>query len=298
MKQKIKIGYFADGPWSHIALKRILQDENFIISFICARYEHPDEILEAIAKENNIEFFSHPNINSNEFFQRITQYEFDIFVSLSFNQIFKKNLIELPKLKTINCHAGKLPYYRGRNVLNWALINDEKEFGITVHYIDDGIDTGDILEQIVYPITDEDDYQTLLQRAYVACSDVLYSCLQKIKTNNLNPIKQETISRYGIYCVSRKEGDEIIDWNQSSREVFNFIRSICYPGPQARCYLGEDEVKINKAIYLKDAPIYKGIPGSIIGKGFDYLYVKTGDSFIKITEWSGLMKIRIGDRFR
>lgn len=66
----------------------------------------------------------------------------------------------------INCHAGKSPLYRGRNILNRALINDEKEFGITVHYVDEGIDTGDIILQRVYEITDEENYATLLDRAH------------------------------------------------------------------------------------------------------------------------------------
>lgn len=68
------------------------------------------KILKSIAKESNIEFFSHPNINSQEFVQALKRFELDIFASLSFNQIFKKEIYELPILKTINCHAGKLPY--------------------------------------------------------------------------------------------------------------------------------------------------------------------------------------------
>ena len=68
----------------------------------------------------------------------------------------------MPALGTINCHAGKLPFYRGRNVLNWAIINGESEFGITVHFIDDGIDTGDIIKQKTYPISLNDDYKSIL----------------------------------------------------------------------------------------------------------------------------------------
>ena len=99
---------------------------------------------------------------------------------MSFNQIFKNNLINLPPLKIINCHAGKLPFYRGRNVLNWVLINDENEFGITVHFIDEGIDTGDIILQKTFKIDDTDDYQTLLSRAYKECGSILYdSILQR-----------------------------------------------------------------------------------------------------------------------
>ena len=83
--------------------------------------------------------------------------------------------MSLPKLKTINCHAGKLPFYRGRDILNWVLINDEKEFGITVHYMDEGIDTGDIILQRTFPITDEDSYKTLLERSYDECANILYN---------------------------------------------------------------------------------------------------------------------------
>ncbi|MEA1052839.1 formyltransferase family protein [Lamprobacter modestohalophilus] len=84
-------------------------------------------------------------------------------------QIFKKSTIERLDLGAINCHAGKLPFYRGRNILNWALINDEEEFGITVHSVDTGVDTGDIIRQQCFPITDADDYSTLLERAYWLC---------------------------------------------------------------------------------------------------------------------------------
>ena len=83
------------------------------------------------AKKHNIPYFIEKNINSKMFIERVKKYNCDLFVSMSFDQIFKKEIINLPRLKTINCHAGKLPFYRGRNVLNWVLINDEKEFGIT-----------------------------------------------------------------------------------------------------------------------------------------------------------------------
>src|SRR5690606_11568598 len=115
---------------------------------------------------------------------------------------------------TINCHAGKLPYYRGRNILNWVLINDENEFGITVHYIDDGIDTGDLILQETFPITDNDNYKTLLEVAYVECGNLLYKAINKIQEGNVKPVSQSTIHSVGFYCGIRRQGDEIINWNQ------------------------------------------------------------------------------------
>jgi methionyl-tRNA formyltransferase len=101
---------------------------------------------------------------------------------MSFNQIFRSSIIKTPRLGIINCHTGKLPFYRGRNILNWALINDEKEFGITVHYVDEGIDTGDIIKQRCFDIKDDYDYNKLLQIAYVECAQILFDTIKEIQS--------------------------------------------------------------------------------------------------------------------
>ena len=296
--KKLKIGYFADGPWSHNALTELLSDDTLHVSFICARNDTPDSVLKSMAIENNVDFITHPKINSEEFVGWMMVYECDLFVSMSFNQIFYKELINLPPLKTINCHAGKLPFYRGRNILNWALINDESEFGITVHYVDEGIDTGDIVVQRSYPITDEDDYSTLLERAYEACSTNLYEAIKDIQQGSVTRVVQKSIHPKGFYCTARIKGDEQLEWNQLSRDIFNFVRAICQPGPEARTFLGDKEMNINKVQYLPDAPVYKGVPGSIVGIESDAFYVKTADSYIKVTQWSGCSKPRIGERLK
>lgn len=295
---KLKIGYFADGPWSHQALANLLSDETLQVAFVCARDDTPDPVLKTKAAENGLDFITHPKINSEEFLGWMNGYECDLFVSMSFNQIFRSGLINLPPLKTINCHAGKLPFYRGRNILNWALINDEKEFGITVHYIDDGIDTGDIIIQRCYPITDEDNYATLLERAYEGCATNLYDAIKAVQKNNVVPVAQKNIHPTGFYCSSRRAGDERLDWNQKSRELFNFVRAICRPGPEARTFLGDNEIKINRVQYLPDAPNYKGIVGAVVGVESDAFFVKTSDSCIKVTQWSGYTRPRVGDRLK
>ena len=249
---KFSIGYFADGPWSHQALEKIISDDQLLVSFICARYDNPDNYLKEMAERYRIPFFLTQNINSQEFIEIISQFKSDLLVSMSFNQIFKGQILRTAKRGIINCHAGLLPFYRGRNILNWALINDEKEFGITVHYVDEGIDTGDIISQSLYPISDQDDYQSLLIKAYGGCANDLYAAISKIRMGFVKTISQSSIHKNGFYCVARKAGDEIIDWSQSSRDIFNFVRAICKPGPQARTYFNSNEIRINKAHYLGD----------------------------------------------
>lgn len=294
---KLNIGYFADGPWSHEAFKKIIQDKEIQIRFICVRYDTLDMTLQQFSEEYNIDYLKHENINSPEFLNQLRSYDCDLFVSMSFNQIFKSEVINLPKLKTINCHAGKLPFYRGRNILNWALINDENEFGITVHFIDEGIDTGDIILQCSYPITESDDYSTLLEIAYIECANILYDSLILFKDNVVERKRQNDIHPTGFYCSQRKIGDEILNWNQTSREIFNFIRAICRPGPIARVFLNGSEMKINKVEYYREAPTYKCKIGTVLNKDSTGFLVKTKDSFIKVVEYEYDQSFKVGDRF-
>lgn len=292
----MRIGYFADGPWSHNALEKIIKDETLHVAFICARFDNPDPVLRERAKNLGIPFVTHKNINSNEFVNFLQSSRCDLFVSMSFNQIFKAQVINMPPYQTINCHAGKLPHYRGRNILNWALINDEKEFGVTVHYVDDNVDTGDIITQKCYRISDEDDYSTLLSRSYVYCASLLIEAIKLVQSGSVERIKQEQIHPVGFYCPQRKEGDERLNWSFSSREIFNFVRAICKPGPEARTFSNGVEVRINRVELIPDAPIYKSIPGAILKKEGNALIVKTADSFIRVTEWVSSQNLKVGDR--
>lgn len=298
MEKTLRIGYFADGPWAHAALDLLFNDSSVQVAFVCARYSNPDEYLRRRASEANVDFFVEKNVNSEEFMSRLRGYGSDLFVSMSFDQILRRPLYSLPRLGTINCHAGKLPFYRGRNVLNWALINDEKEFGITVHYIDDGVDTGDIILQSLYPITDADDYLSLLEKAFSECPRVLHRAIRSIRDGTVKRISQSSLAHAGLICSQRIPGDESIDWRATSREVFNFVRALVHPGPKALTYLDSNQVRIHKVNLVPGAPVYKGIPGAILAKEGRGFLVKTGDSYLQLVEWSSTAPLKAGGRFQ
>lgn len=94
----------------------------------------------------------------------------------------------------------------------------------------------------------------------------------------------------------RQEGDEFLDWNQSSRDVFNFVRAICKLGPQARTFLNGEEMRINKVREIKGAHVYKNIPGQVIGKTAEGLLVKTKDTMVEVMEYEFVGRVRVGDR--
>ncbi|WP_071961574.1 methionyl-tRNA formyltransferase [Synechococcus sp. RS9916] len=292
-----KIGYFADGPWSHGSLDLITSDPSLAVEFICARYDAPDPVLREKANFLNIPFLTHENVNSPAFTSLLSDINCDIFVSMSFNQILRPKTYSLPRFGTINCHAGMLPYYRGRNILNWALINDEKSFGITVHYVDSGVDTGDIISQKSFPICDNDDYSSLLKVAYKECPPLLYGAILDICNCRADRIPQKTIHPHGSYFSQRVVGDEIIDWNQPSRSIFNFVRALSTPGPNAQTFVGSNCIKIAKVELIDTAPIYKCIPGAILAKDDNTFIVKTSDSYLRLLQWQCDFKLAAGMRF-
>lgn len=298
MDNKIKIGYFADGPWSHEGFKLLIQDISLDIVFIVPRTDTQDTTLKDLAHQHRIDYLTPVLINSDSFFEQAQAYNCDLFVSMSFNQIFRDRITNLPPLKTINCHAGSLPFYRGRNILNWVLINDDSEFGITVHYIDKGIDTGDIILQRTYPISDEDTYASLLELAYTECANILYDAIKLIQAGKQVLIKQTDIHPVGFYCGVRGPGDEVLEWNQTSRELFNFIRAICKPGPMATTSKNGIPVLINQARLVPDAPVYKSTIGQLVGKTTNGFLVKTADTVIEIYEIETEAILRVGDKLK
>ncbi|ACA54582.1 MULTISPECIES: methionyl-tRNA formyltransferase [Clostridium] len=297
----MNILFLGDGKWAQIALEKVITIKDINISGVVLRYNTPDTVLKNIAEEHNIDVYVENNVNNEEFIKLIKSKNIDLGVSMSFDQIIKKQLRESTKEGFINCHAGKLPNYRGRNILNWALINDEKEIGITAHYIDDGIDTGDIISQYIIPVEETDDYFTLLCKSINKCPEVLIDAILKIKKNKVEKIPQSHIN--GTYFSYRRNGDELIDWNWSSRRIHNFIRALVEPAPGAQTYLNGDKICIWKSEET-NFPDYISTPGEIIRKDKDGIIVKTGDNAIKIKliSYDGdskkvIPKIPIGNRF-
>lgn len=290
--KRLSIGFFGDGRWALDSLSKFKKDKKILIKFICLRYLNPDKNIIKFANKNNIKIFIKKNINNSV--NELSKIKCDLFISIAYNQIFRQALLSLPALKSINCHAGKLPFYRGRNILNWALINGEKSFGITVHFIDLGIDTGDIIIQKEYRINETDDYSSLLEKCYTECPKLTYKAVEMIYSGNVRTIKQDSINKHGSYCRGRKEGDEIINWNNTSQNIHNFIRGINYPGPLARTYFKNKELKIIKSRVPNKKQFKNFAIGEVLKITKHYIYVKTKNNYIICKVKNGTKNLTIG----
>ena len=282
----MKIGFFGDGPWAERALLPLAQDPRYTIVFVAVRASRPDPNLTEMAKRRGIPLLCPVSVNSDESLAEIGGFGADLHVSMSYDQILRAPILKLPPRGTLNCHAGALPFYRGRNPLTWAIINGEQEFGVTVHWVDLGIDTGDIVRQVKTPIMASDTYATLLASAEELCASTLVRAISDVYEGTDQRIVQSTIDPVGMYCCRRREGDEEIDWTSSTISIERFVRALVPPGPGARTLWKDAPYAILAAEKIDGARPYSGAAGEVIGRDSDGILVKSGDTFVRLTRWA------------
>ena len=274
---------FGDGAWAANSLKRLSQ-EGRSLAGVVVRAKSSDETLENLARELGLAVYRPASVNDPAFLSNIAELKPDLNLSISYNQIFRRPMIELAPLGFVNFHAGKLPYYRGRNVINWALINGESEIGLTAHYIDEGIDTGDIILQRTLPVSWTDTYGDVLRNVVDAFPSLVSEAVSLIADGSA--VRQpQADGLHGTYFASRADGDEWLDWTDTSYNLHNKIRAISRPGPGARTTLGGDPVIIWRAFYDTCWPKYIATPGQVVGLNpQEGVLVKTGDSTLLVEE--------------
>lgn len=287
--RRLKIGFFGDGLWASRAIGQIVENKDFEIVFVTPRFNIQDDSLRTWAVRLGVPFIPCADVNSEEFVEKTDQYQADIFVSMSFDQILRRPILDATALGFINCHAGALPFFRGRNPLNWAIINGDKRFGVTVHQVDEGIDTGPIIVQNFLPIGIDDTYATLLKGAHKLCADSLVEALLLIREGNVNFTPQSEIFDGYTYFSHRRLGDEWIKWSWPSKRIHNLVRGITLPGPCARTFNGERPLAVVTTEIVKNIPVYLGSDGEVIGRDQQGIIVKTGDNAIRITEVASIL---------
>tara|TARA_B110000285_G_scaffold215840_1_gene262571 strand:+ start:74 stop:979 length:906 start_codon:yes stop_codon:yes gene_type:complete len=286
MKKIYNIGFFGDDVWAHKALEYLLKDKSINVNFVCGRFITKDKMLKKIAEKYKIKFFKKKNINDIKFINYIKKNKIDLLASMSFDQIFKNEIINAINNNIINCHAGKLPFYRGRNILNWALINGEKDFGITTHFVNKKIDTGDIILQKIFKISKNDDYKSLLIKSHNECAKIIFKTIKKIQNNDYKATPQNKFSKKSSYFKKRVMGDEIINLKQKSYHIKNFVRALVEPGPIARINLKNNQICVKKISILNKKNVIHKINNNLLTVKNKKIYLKTTDKkIICIEKW-------------
>ena len=233
--------------------------------------------IKEVALKHNIPVFQ--PIKIREDYEEIIKLNPDIIVTCAYGQIIPKVILDCPRLGCINVHASLLPKLRGGAPIHKALIDGYKTTGITIMYMDVKMDDGDIISQREIEITDSDNLESLHDKLSVMGKELLLDTLPSIIEGSNDRIKQNEEEVTFAYNIKREE--EHIDFNKSSREVFNLIRGLS-PVPGANAILFDDEMKIYDSI-INDKE-YKGSCGEIVDITKQGIVVKTNDGSITITK--------------
>lgn len=208
----------------------------------------------------------------------------ELVVVVAFGQILSKEILEIPRYGCLNVHASILPKYRGAAPIHWAIINGEKESGVSIMYMDEGLDTGDVLLVKKVSIEHQDTTGILHDKLAALGAEAIVEAIEKILAGQAERTPQEHEKSNYARLLDKKV--ELIDWRKSSKDVRNLIRGL-NPWPGAFTYIGSKVLKIWEAAetdFESDAILNKVNPGEIIGLSSKGITVATGDGALMITE--------------
>ena len=223
-------------------------------------------------------------------YQKIIDVNPDIIVTAAYGQLLPNELLEAPPFGCINVHASLLPDLRGGAPIHHAIVQGKKETGITIMYMVEKLDAGDMLTQVTVPIAADDHVGILHDKLSEAGARLLIETLPELFNKQLTPITQE--EGQATFAANIKREDEWIDWNKSSAEIYNQIRGL-HPWPVAyTTYLG----KTMKIWWGEtDDKTYDGEPGVIVAKNdqADFVVVCGDKKGIRVTEIQPAGKTRM-----
>lgn len=206
-----------------------------------------ESAVKAFAKEHHLNILQPTNLKDPDFIKELEGLNANLQIVVAFRML-PKAVWAMPNLGTFNLHASLLPQYRGAAPINWAIINGEHETGVTTFFIDDKIDTGEILLQKKTTISDTETAGTLHDKLMYLGADLVLETINKIESKEIVPSKQQEDKPLKEAYKLHKETCEI-DWKQDIATVYNFIRGLSpYPTAWTTLYYGEEEMFLK--IYL------------------------------------------------
>jgi methionyl-tRNA formyltransferase len=251
-------------------------------------------------KQKNIEYFDPPKLD-DAFYTIYKRWKPDLCLSIYFRNIFPKKYISVPSLGFVNIHPSLLPKYRGSMPTLWALLNEEKTMGITMHYINQGIDTGDIISQKIYKVSPHTTGYQLHTALMVVGFQLFKETFPRILSKTAPRRKQHhtEATYYSMYHEKLRE----IDWYNSSNRILSRIYALTKPYAGAITHTDDKNIIVWKAKISNLSKKNLRGPGKIVKVfGDGSFIVSTIDGFLRITDYSILdgahrilpKRIRIG----
>jgi len=200
----------------------------------------------------------------------------DIVVVMAFGRILPAWLLDIGRYPPVNLHASLLPKYRGADPIRWPILNGDKKTGVTTMLVREGLDEGEILEQTLININEDDDYSALAKKSSVKGAELLVQTIGKLKDNKIVPVAQN--NQEATYAPKLAKDQWIIDWSKSAEEIKNLVRALSKK-PGARTSINGKDLKIYKVKLadLNDKP-------NVILEATNRLVIGCGQGSLEILE--------------
>ncbi|MCK4966780.1 methionyl-tRNA formyltransferase [bacterium] len=242
--------------------------------------KYEKSILKDYASKHSIPCFDPVDLRDAEFIKQLDKINPEIGVVVDF-RILPKEVFAIPKFGTIGIHPSLLPAYRGAAPINWAIINGDKETGITAFILNERVDAGDMLLKKKIKIKEDETSGELRERLSFESVDFLMECIDKIQKDDIAPVIQDISELSKASKI--KPHHLIIDWSKSAEEIHNLIRGLS-PSPTAYTTYKNGRIKIFCSKII-DRNKTEGMPGSVycadVKKGF---IINTGEGLLSIEE--------------
>jgi methionyl-tRNA formyltransferase len=288
----MKIIFAGNGLRANVCINYLIKKKYNIVGLIGHPKEKTDEFnfksIKNLSYKYELPFINPKNINSYKTFLWIKKFDPDLIILCGYsNNILKKKLLDYPNYGAINLHASPLPFYRGGSPLNWMIINNLKKIGISIIKADDGIDTGDILDQKFFKFSQKKDINDLIKKVNSYYPSMLVNVLKKIKQNNL--FKKSQKNRKFSFYPKRKPEDGLINFKEmTSLKIYNYCRALKDPFPGAYFFYDKKKIKILECVAEKEKPLLK--------KNSYYVVIKCKNSYLKINKIKVKNKAYVGKK--
>ncbi len=244
--KKEKILFFGTSKFATAALSEIIEKKYNLIGVVTTP-DRPagrglkikESEVKIFAKKCNLKIYQPENLDDDNFLSQIKELKPDLIIVIAFKKL-PKSIWETPQYGTFNLHASILPNYRGAAPINWAIINGEKETGLSTFFITENIDYGDILFQEKMTIDINDNFKSLHDKLMDQSKNITIKTIKAILNKKVTPKKQGESNKIKKAPKIFKK-DTIIDWKKESHEIYNFIRGMSpYPGARTKITINKN----------------------------------------------------------
>ena len=234
--------------------------------------------VKVLAEAHGIPVYQPTSMRNGEAYDILKELNPDIIVVVAYGKILPKEILDLPKYGCVNAHASLLPKYRGASPIQWCIVCGETQTGVTTMHMDEGMDTGDMLETATADIGRDETSEELFSRLSHLAAELVCSTVDKLEKGELTRVPQNHAE--ATYAPIIKKEMALIDFNKSAAEVHNLVRGL-YGWPTAYFMLAGKRVKVHKTELAGNT---EESPATVIKSDSELIIACGNGTALKITE--------------